>query len=580
VKRPASVARLIATYLARCGVQRVYGLCGGHVQPIWNELDLLGIRIVDVRHEASAVYMAHAEAELTGLVGVAMITAGPGLTNAITAIANAHVARTPVLIISGRPPRPQTGMGALQDVPQGALVAPICRRVEVVTERHHVLPRLDAALEAARGVCGPSGPAYIDFPTDLLDEPVYQADVDPRYLQAHAAYLVSPSATELARAAELIRMARRPLVISGRGVSTARHQLEAFLEVSGALYLDTSESRGTVPADHPAYVPALRSRVMREADVVITLGRRLDFQLAYGSPAVFSPRTAFVRIGRTSDETSEGRRGDAEVRAEPPLALQRLVDLRPNPAELDTAWRESVIAENAAKLSRLVDTMATAEQGSDGRMHPYTLIAALNRHIDDGTVVVADGGDILSFARVGLKAPTYLDCGALGCLGVGVPFATAAALCLADRRVIALVGDGAFGLTAMDVNSAARHHAKAVFVIANNEAWNIERHDQLQRYEGNVVGVDLPGCRYDLVARGLGVHAEHVTRPQELDAALLRALANAPAVVDVAVTRDAVSPDTASGLASVPPRHALRTWNQAELARHAETRLWESDAPS
>ena len=578
--RPASVARLIAMYLARHGVQRVYGLCGGHVQPIWNELDHLGIRIVDVRHEASAVYMAHAEAELTGSVGVAMITAGPGVTNAISGIANAHVARTPILIISGRPPRPQTGMGALQDLPQGALVAPICRRVEAVAERHHVLPRLDAAVEAARGANGPSGPAYIDFPTDLLDELVYEADVDPRYLQAHDAYLVSPSTTELGRAAELIRTARRPLVISGRGVNRARDQLEAFLEVTGGLYLDTSESRGALPADHPAYVPALRSRVMREADLVITLGRRLDFQLAYGSPAVFSPHASFVRIGRTADETSEGRRGDAEVRAEPWLALDRLVDLRPNPSTIDTEWRASVIAENAARLARQAESMRIAEPGSDGRMHPYTLIAALNRHIDDGTVVVADGGDILSFARVGLKAPTYLDCGALGCLGVGVPFATAAALCLADRRVIALIGDGAFGLTAMDVNSAARHGAKAVFVVANNEGWNIERHDQLQRYEGNVVGVDLPGCRYDLMAQGLCVHGERVSQPHELDGALLRALANAPAVIDVAVTRDAVSPDTASGLAGVPLRQALRTWDQAERARHAEDRLWGSDGSS
>ncbi|MGH7748161.1 MAG: thiamine pyrophosphate-dependent enzyme, partial [Candidatus Dormibacteria bacterium] len=350
--------------------------------------------------------------------------------------------------------------------------------------------------------------------------------------------------------------------------------LEALLEVSGALYLDTSESRGVIPAGHPAYVPALRSRVMREADVVVTVGRRLDFQLAYGSPAVFSPAAAFVRIGRTAHETSEGRRGDAEVRAEPSLALERLVELGPAPADLDTAWRESVISENAAGLSRLAGTMAAAGPGHDGRMHPYTLIAAMNRHIDDETVVVADGGDILSFARVGLRAPTYLDCGALGCLGVGVPFATAAALCLPDRKVIALIGDGSFGFTGLDLNSAARHGARAVFVIANNEAWNIERHDQLERYEGNVVGVDLPGCRYDLVARGLGLHAERVSEPGELDAALFRAHANAPAVIDVAVTRDAISPDTVAGLATVPLWQALRRWDQAELVRHAEGRAW------
>jgi acetolactate synthase-1/2/3 large subunit len=572
------VARLIATYLARHGVERVYGLCGGHVQPIWDEAALLGIRIVDVRHEGSAVQMAHAEAELTGALGVAMVTAGPGLTNAITGIANAHLGRAPVLVISGRPPRPQTGMGALQDVPQAALVAPICRRVEVVSERHHVLPRLDAVVEAARGGYGPTGPAYIDFPTDLLEETVLEADVDPRYLQPRPAYLVRPAEAELAAAVELIRRARRPLVITGRGTGVARQPLATLLERSGALYLDTSESRGAIPADHPAYVPAVRARAMREADLVITVGRRLDFQLAYGSPAVFSPTAAFVRIGRTADETSEGRRGDAEVRVEPALALEGLVERGLTPVELDTAWREELITENAAKLSRLGAIMAREELGGDGRMHPYTLIAALNRHIDDDTVVVADGGDILSFARVGLRAPTYLDCGAFGCLGVGVPFATAAALCSPGRRVIALIGDGSFGLTAMDINTAARHRAGAVFVVANNEAWNIERHDQLQRYDGNLVGVDLPGCRYDLVARGLGLHAERVTEPGELDGALRRALENAPALLDVAVTREAVSPDTASGLATVPLWQALRTWDHAELTRHAEGRPWSDEA--
>jgi thiamine pyrophosphate-dependent acetolactate synthase large subunit-like protein len=575
VTRPATVARLIATYLARHGVQRIYGLCGGHVQPVWDEADRLGIRIVDVRHEAAAVYMAHAEAELVGGLGVAMVTAGPGLTNTVTAVANAWVSRAPVLVISGRPPRPQTGMGALQDIPQAALVTPVCRRVEVVSERHHVLPRLDAVVEAARGAYGPTGPAYIDFPTDLLEEPVGEADVDPGHMTAHPAYAVTPSEADLDRACEVIRRARRLLVISGRGVGAARESLLAFLELSGALHLDTGESRGAVPPGHPASVPALRSRAMREADVVVTLGRRLDFQLAYGSRAVFSPAAAFVRIGRTPDETSEGRRGDAEVRAEPGLALARLVERAPAPARPDRAWREALLADNAARLARLASTLESQAPGADGRMHPYTLIAALNRWIDDSSVVVADGGDILSFARVALSAPTYLDCGAMGCLGVGVPFATAAALCLPGRRVLALIGDGSFGITGLDINTAARHRAGAVFVVANNEAWNIERHDQLRRYDGNLVGVDLPGCRYDLVARGLGLHAERVTEAAELDGALSRAFEQAPALIDVAVTRDAGSPDTASGLPSVPVWHALSTWDRAERERRDAERPWE-----
>ena len=175
-----TVARLIAEFLAHRGVRRIYGLCGGHIQPIWDEAARLGIQIVDVRHETAAVYMAQAQADLTGSMGVAMVTAGPGLTNAITGIANASVSRSPVLIISGRPPRPQTGMGALQDIPQGEMIRPICRRVEVVSQRHHVLPRLEATVRAAEGVGTPAGPAYIDFPTDLLREIVADAEVDDR----------------------------------------------------------------------------------------------------------------------------------------------------------------------------------------------------------------------------------------------------------------------------------------------------------------------------------------------------------------------------------------------------------------
>ena len=167
-----TVARLIAEFLEARGVERVYGLCGGHIQPIWDEVARLGIDVVDVRHECAAVYMAHAEAELHDRLAVAMVTAGPGLTNAITGIANASKSCVPVLVIAGRPPRPQAGMGALQDMPQASLVRDICRRTDEIYEQAHVLPRLDGAVDAALGASGPAGPAYIDFPTDLLRETV------------------------------------------------------------------------------------------------------------------------------------------------------------------------------------------------------------------------------------------------------------------------------------------------------------------------------------------------------------------------------------------------------------------------
>ena len=562
-------ASLVAEFLARRGVRRVYGLCGGHIQPIWDEISRAGIQIVDVRHESAAVYMAQAQADLTGSFGVAMVTAGPGLTNAVTGIANASVSRSPVLVISGRPPRPQAGMGALQDIPQGYLVRPICRRVETVSERHHVLPLLEATVRAAEGVGTPAGPAYIDFPTDLLREVVTDADVDDRLFEPRVPEKPVPSQDVISTAAALIQERKRLLVISGRGAREASAELAAFLQTSGALYLDTTESRGVIPLDHPAAVPAARAKVMAEADVVITVGRKLDFQLAYGSPAVFATDARFVRLGTSSDELSDNRRGDAELRGDVSATLKALLEADAVPERPDAAWIESMRAYNREKTEKFMAGLGRQSRGSDGRMHPQSLLAALNEFIDGDTIVVADGGDILSFARAALRAETYLDPGALGCLGVGIPFATAAALNFPDRRVIAVIGDGSFGLTAMEIDTAVRSGARAVFVVANNEAWGIERNDQLVGYDGNLVGVDLPGCRYDLVAEGLGAYAQRIERPEDLPDAIECALENAPALLDVAVTKEAESPDFKNGLAGVPDRQALEAWDRAEKRRYA-----------
>lgn len=562
-------ASLVAEFLARRGVRRVYGLCGGHIQPIWDEISRAGIQIVDVRHESAAVYMAQAQADLTGSFGVAMVTAGPGLTNAVTGIANASVSRSPVLVISGRPPRPQAGMGALQDIPQGDLVRPICRRVETVSERHHVLPRLEATIRAAEGVGTPAGPAYIDFPTDLLRDVVTDADVDDRLFEPRVPEKPVPSHDVVSTAAALIQEGKRLLVISGRGARDAGAELAAFLQTSGALYLDTTESRGVIPLDHPAAVPAARAKVMAEADVVITVGRKLDFQLAYGSPAVFATDARFVRLGTSSDELSDNRRGDAELRGDVSATLKALLEADAVPERPDAAWIESMRAYNREKTEKFMAGLGRQSRGSDGRMHPQSLLAALNEFIDGDTIVVADGGDILSFARAALRAETYLDPGALGCLGVGVPFATSAALNFPDRRVIAVIGDGSFGLTAMEIDTAVRSGARAVFVVANNEAWGIERNDQLVGYDGNLVGVDLPGCRYDLVAEGLGAYARRIEKPEDLPDAIECALENAPALLDVAVTKEAESPDFKNGLAGVPDRQALEAWDRAEKRRYA-----------
>lgn len=565
-----SVGELVAAYLAWRGVRQAYGLCGGHIQPVWDALVRRGATIVDVRHECAAVYMAHAEAELTGRTGVALVTAGPGLTNAVTGIANASISRVPVLVLSGRPPRPQIGRGALQEIPQAQLVAPLCRATLTSDDARRVLMRLDQAMMAAAGWDTPPGPAYLDFPTDLLDEQAL-----PRETWAWSPAAVEPpelvpAPDDVARASELIASARRPIAIGGRGVREAGPGLAALLQASGIPYLDSGESRGGLPADCPNVVSAVRGRAMREADLVITLDRSLNFQLAYGSTAAFHPEARFLRVGRHSSQVTDNRRGEVELRCSVTAFVDALGDTIKLP-RLDTGWVDALRTAHRDTTRRLAGRMESLAAGADGFMHPYRLIAAVNQFVDPDTVVVADGGDILSFARVGLAASTYLDCGAFGCLGVGVPFANAAAANLPGRKVIAMIGDGAFGFTAMEIDTAVRHRLGAVYVIANNQAWNIEKADQLERFGGRAVGVDLPGCRYDLLARALGAAGRRVSDPADLPEALHWAQQNTPAVLDVLVTQDAQSPDSASGLATVPSHQALTKWQEAETgpARHS-----------
>lgn len=559
-----SVAAAIARFIEAQRVSRVYTLPGSHVKPICSQLARLGIRIVSTRHECAAVHMAHAEADLTGRIGVALVTTGPGLTNAVTGIASAYLSRTPLLVISARVPDPQAGMGALEEVPQADLVRPVCRHVREIADVRHVLPGLHLATTVALGSDGPPGPGYVDFAPSLLKQDLPDWYADPHWFLPVVRPPRVPHQDSIALAAELLRRSRRPLAIGGRGALGAGAALARFLAASGCLYLDTRESRGVIPPDNTHGIPALRGRAMSEADLVITLGRRLDFELAYGSGAVFSSSPRFIRIGRNAEELSENRSGDVVVCADVDAALEALTDAGARPLAPDNVWRDELITANVEKTRPRTAGVATRPPGNDGRMHPLTLIDALNRLIDAETICIVDGGDILSFARVGLRPYTYLDLGPLGCLGSGAPYAVASALAFPSRRTIALIGDGAFGFAAMEVETAVRTGARALFVVANNDAWNIERQDQLLNYPGQDLGTELSPCRYDLLARSLGAYGERVEDAADLAHALERGLANLPAVIDVAVTRDAVSPDTRSGLANVPPLQATQSWEDAE----------------
>jgi len=558
-----SVAALIARFLKARGVDRVFGLCGGHIMPIWMRLDAEGIRIFDVRDERAAVYMAHAHAELTGGLSVAIVTAGPGVTNAMTGIANAHVARAPVLVLSGTPPRPQENRGALQDMAHTDFVRPLTRYARTVRQPELVLQELDEAVARALGQGGEPGPVYLDFPVDTLRADVPLAVQLPEHFMAKPRDLLLPDPAAVQRAVELLWSARRPLFVSGRGARGAGAALTKLLDRLGALYLDTGESRGLVSDDHSSVVAAMRGSVMREADLVITVGRRLDFQLAYGSPAVFG-EAKFLRLADCAAELRDNRRGAAELFASPVAALEAILAAAgERESQVDKEWTRNVREKHLERADKLLASMKVAPPGSDGLMHPNRLLAALREKLPIDAVIVADGGDFLSFARVGLPASTYLDPGSLGCIGIGTPFGVAASLALPERTVAVLTGDGAFGFNAMEIDTAVRHKAPVLIVVANNGSWAIEVRDQ-QETHGKVVGTRLQFADHAAMARAFGMHAERVERVEELPAAIDRALTNRPALLDVLVTPEAVSSDAKSGLAWVPDLQPLAAWDEAE----------------
>jgi acetolactate synthase-1/2/3 large subunit len=520
--------------------------------------------------------MAHAHAALqfgSGSgpgVGIAMVTAGPGVTNCVTAMANALLERVPLLLIGGCAPLPQDDLGPLQGIDHVSIMRPVTRAARTLRVADSLLRDLDKAWSIALGDGGGvPGPVYVEIPTDVLRRTIPAALVLDEWLRPKPALRVPPDAADVQRAARVLAAAKRPLVLSGRGAMAAgAAPLLALLDRSGALYLDTQESRGLVPGSHAAVVGAVRARAMQEADCVVVVGRKLDYQTGYGSPAVWPSAAHWIRIADNAEELRENRRGEVELYAHPGLALAALAkELPPGPAALDREWAAALRAEHLRRAARYAESLASAPPGKDGHMHPNRIFAALRELLEPDAITIADGGDILSFARMGLEPRTYLDAGSFGCLGVGIPYGNAAALLHPARQVVVVSGDGAFGINAMEIDSAQRHGARVVFIIANNAAWNIERLDQELNYGGRVVGTTLAWSDYAAMARAFGLHGERVTDPARLKGALQEAFAKAPALLDVVVTQHALSSDAGKGLGWVPDRQALTAWDEAEQAR-------------
>lgn len=348
---PESVANWIARLLEARGVSRVFGLQGGHIQPIWDHLAQRGIRIVDVRDDGAAVHMAHAHAELTGELGVALATAGPGVTNCVTGMANASLARVPLLLIGGCTSRHQANMGPLQDIPHVDILRPGTRYSRTARVAEQVIREIDEAIARAKGDMGEPGPSYIEVPTDVLRTRVGPSLIPEDWIAPKPARRISPDPADVAQAVAALRAAKRPLVVTGRGARGSGASVAAFLDAVDALYPDTQESRELVRADHPPVVGAVRAAAMAQADLVVTLGRKLDYQLGFGSPAVF-PEARFLRISDTSGEVIDNRRG-TEILASVGAAFDAITAALGNDAGArDEDWLSDLRAKHRARIGK------------------------------------------------------------------------------------------------------------------------------------------------------------------------------------------------------------------------------------
>ena len=534
--------RLVAKRLRAHGVPMLFTLSGGHIFSIYDGCRTEGIRIVDTRHEQSAAFAAEGWAKATRRPGVCALTAGPGVTNAMSAMGAALQNGSPMVALGGRAPAMRWGQGSLQEIDHVPFVAPLTRSAATATSTEQIPQLVDAAFAAAAGP--PGGPAFVDFPLDVVfmesdvdaDTPVEPAD--PRSL---------PAAPGSERAIELLASAERPVLMAGTGLYWAHgeHALRALAEEFRIPVFVNGLGRGCLAADHELFFSRARGQGLREADVALVVGVPMDFRLGFGSS--FGEDTEIVVIDSAQTDRRPAREPAAELYGGIPATLEALREGAaggPDRSAWIASLRESETERRAGEKEELTDERAP--------LHPLRVYHELAQVLDRDSVVIGDGGDFVSFA--GRVIDTYepgcwMDPGPFGCLGAGPGYALAAKLANPDRQVCLLLGDGAFGFAGMEFDTLVRHGVPVVAVMGNNGIWALEKHPMEFLYGYSVAAELQAGCRYDRIVETLGGHGELVERPAELAPALERAFASGkPALVNV-MTDPAVAYPRRSNLA-------------------------------
>jgi thiamine pyrophosphate-dependent acetolactate synthase large subunit-like protein len=528
--------RLAARAIAAEGVDTIFTLSGGHVMPVYEGCRHEAVRVLDVRHEQAAAHAAEAWGRINRSCGLALVTAGPGVTGTLTAVANCASAQTPLVVIGGARPLVQAEQGALQELDQLALFKPITKWARVCAQSERIPEYVAAAFRHARAQ--PRGPVYLELPMDVLfAEATAEGPVGPSRSEARS----FGDPREIMRAADLLANAERPAVIGGSGVwwDGAWKQLQLFAE-NGALPVFLNGSgRGALPPGHDLLFQHARGAAIEAADVICVIGTPLDFRLRFGR---FPAEAKLVHVHADATELGRNRAPDASIVADCSAALGILADAVKNPRHDRGPWLERLRAAESAWW----DEHRHEVESDAAPLHHYRLGRELDRVLDPGTVVIGDGGDVVAAVSRVLRVHRpghWLDPGPFGCLGVGPPYALGVKAAQPAKQVVVVAGDGAFGLNGFEFETLTRLGLPAVVVIGNDAAWGEIRIPQVGLYgpEGEIA-TRLAPTPYHRLCDVFGGHGEHVVRPDEVAPALERALASGePAIVNVMLDPDAMA---------------------------------------
>ena len=528
---------LVVRAIKQEGVDTIFTLCGGHVQAIYDACLDENVKVIDVRHEQVAGHAAEGWSRATRRCGVGVVTAGPGVTDCVTAIANAWHNKSPVLIIGGRSPLSRFEMGSLQDMDHTPMLAPITKWAKCVHETKRIPEFISMGFRAA--MTGRQGPAFLEIPTDVLFMKVEESEVFfPKSYRPRG--VVCPDPRAVKKAGEILRKAERPVIMAGSAIywSEGHEELRQLAELMRAPVYLNAMGRGSMRQDHDLFFNRSRRNALTKADAILVIGTPLDFRLAYGKR--FNPEAKVIQIDTDPAELGRNRDVNLPIESDAKAFLEALAgemsgfkpDHKPWLAEL----RE---AENKTR-AQMEEWMASDRTP----IHPFRLCAEIANFVDENTIVVGDGGDIVSHASKILpvnQPGQWYDPGPFGTLGVGTCFCMAINSVYPNKRILMVNGDGAFGLNGFDFDTFVRFNIPVVSVVGNDRQWGQIIVGQKAMYgKDRVIASELgDNCRYDKIVEGMGGHGEYVTDPNEIRPAIERAFASGkPACVNVIMDRE------------------------------------------